>query len=61
MTPKEKDFTSMQIALYVTLAFELMGALFFLWTTCFVVEDKRKVDEAEKMAAQSGTGGGGGK
>ena len=51
MNEHEKDFISMQNALYFSLGFELLGAVFFLLTALFVVADKAKAEEAERLEA----------
>ncbi len=51
MTDTEKDFLSMQKALFISIGFELLGALFFLLTALFVVSDKAKADEVERLEA----------
>lgn len=51
MSDNEKDFTSMKNALYISLALEILGAIFFILTTLFVVADKAKADEAERLEA----------
>ena len=47
MSEDEKDFVSMQRALYFSLGFELLGALLFLITAFYVVADKKRAEEAE--------------
>ena len=51
MNETEKDFTSMQKALYFSLGFELLGAILFFLTALFVVADKAKAEEAERLEA----------
>ena len=53
MSSQEIDFHSRQYALYFALAFEVMAAFFFLLTTIYVVSDRQKAEEAEKLAAAS--------
>ena len=53
MSSQEIDFHSRQYALYVALAFEVLAAFFFLLTTIYVVSDRQKAEEAEKLAAAS--------
>ena len=48
MSENEKDFVSMQKALYFSLGFELVGAALFLLTGLFVVSDRAKAQEAER-------------
>jgi hypothetical protein len=49
MSAKERDYTAMQWALFISLAFEIAGAFFFLVTTFFVVSDKQKAEEVERL------------
>ena len=51
MSDDEKDFVSMQKALYFSLGFEILGAILFLLTAFFVVSDKEKAEEAERIEA----------
>ena len=51
MSPDEKDFYSMQQALYFSLGFELLGAVLFLLTALFVVADRAKAEEVERREA----------
>ena len=53
MSSQEIDFHSRQYALYFALAFEVMAAFFFLLTTIYVVSDRQKAEEAEKLAVAS--------
>ena len=50
MTKTEQDFHSMQYALYFSLVFEILASIFFLITTLFVVADREKAEDAEKIA-----------
>ena len=49
MTQVEKDFHSMQFALYISLAFEILAAIMFFWTTFYVVSDRKKAEDSEKQ------------
>ena len=49
MNQVEKDFHSMQFALYISLAFEILAAIMFFWTTFYVVSDRQKAEESEKQ------------
>ena len=51
MGDPEKDFSSMQKALYFSLGFELLGALLFLLTGLYVVADRVKATEVERREA----------
>jgi len=55
MTQVEKDFHSMQFALYISLAFEILAAIMFFWTTFYVVSDRKKAEDSEKQMAQMTT------
>ena len=55
MTQVEKDFHSMQFALYISLAFEILAAIMFLLTTFYVVSDRQKAEESEKQMALTTT------
>jgi len=52
MSENEKDFVSMQKALYFSLGFELLGAALFLLTGLFVVSDRAKAEEAERKETE---------
>lgn len=51
MSDEERDFLSLQKSLYFSLGFELLGAIFFLLTGLYVVSDKAKAEEAERLEA----------
>ena len=51
MSTAEKEFTSMQKALYFSLGFELLGAFLFLLTGLYVVADRTKAEEVERREA----------
>ena len=51
MSTAEKEFTSMQKALYFSLGFELLGAFLFLLTGLYVVADRYKAEEVERREA----------
>ena len=55
MNQVEKDFHSMQFALYISLAFEILAAIMFFWTTFYVVSDRKKAEDSEKQMAQMTT------
>lgn len=40
------DFKSLQYALFITCFVEIIGGLFFLITAFYIIQDKRKVDQA---------------
>jgi len=52
MSKAEKEFTSMQKALYFSLGFELLGAFLFLLTGLYVVADRTKAEEVERREAE---------
>ena len=45
MTSTEREYFSFEYSLFVTLAFEVLGGLFFLAATGFVAGDKEKADQ----------------
>eukprot|EP00095_Tigriopus_kingsejongensis_P002484 maker-scaffold64_size435223-snap-gene-0.6 protein:Tk02484 transcript:maker-scaffold64_size435223-snap-gene-0.6-mRNA-1 annotation:"GI19157" len=45
MSEIERDYFAFQYSLFLCLAFEAVGGLFFLWTIFYVVEDRRKAAE----------------
>ena len=51
MSENEKDFVSMQKALFFSLGFELLGAALFLLTGLFVISDRAKAEEVERREA----------
>lgn len=51
MSADERNFLSLEKALYFSLGFELLGAVFFLLTALYVVSDKAKADEVTRLEA----------
>lgn len=51
MSVDERNFLSLEKALYFSLGFELLGAIFFLLTALYVVSDKAKADEVTRLEA----------
>ena len=49
MSKEEKEFSSLEKAMYVSIGFELVGALLFFLTALYVVSDRSKAEEAEKL------------
>ena len=45
----------MQFALYISLAFEILAAIMFFWTTFYVVSDRKKAEDSEKQMTQMTT------
>lgn len=45
MSEMERDYYAFQYSLFMCVAFEVIGGLFFLWATFYVVDDKRKAAE----------------
>ena len=53
MSEDEKKFIALERAMYFSIGFELLGAVLFLLTALFVVSDRRKAEEAEKIEAKN--------
>ena len=53
MSEDETKFTSMEQAMYFSIGFEILGAVLFLLTALYVVSDRRKAEDAEKLEAKN--------
>lgn len=53
MSEDETKFTAMEQAMYFSIGFEILGAVLFLLTALYVVSDRRKAEDAEKLEAKS--------
>mgnify|MGYP006975718912 FL=1 len=43
----------MEQAMYFSIGFEILGAVLFLLTALYVVSDRRKAEDAEKLEAKN--------
>eukprot|EP00094_Tigriopus_californicus_P007790 TCALIF_07502-PA protein Name:"Similar to spin Protein spinster (Drosophila melanogaster)" AED:0.16 eAED:0.16 QI:0/0.75/0.55/1/0.75/0.77/9/69/476 len=57
MSDMERDYYAFQYSLFMCVAFEVVGGLFFLWATLYVVDDKRKAAEYIQDFDESLVGG----